>query len=266
MSTEVAASIRIPWSSLLSREELIEHVRRHPRMCWHVPGSNSYLVAGPWRNRPEIAEVFETRGERHRRALWYALLGNAATPYGAVLVDPTEYRAATRFYREVGVDLLEEVLALRTTALPGPPVELTLRIVPARSREVENLLTIDRSAFPWLWRNSREEFEEYLGTPGVALWVAVEGGETVGYVGITQLSGWAHIDRLAVRADMQGRGYGSQLLSWAMRKLHEAGARYAQLSTQESNERSRSLYSRFGFKQTRGSYKLYGMFVQSGLG
>lgn len=261
MSSEVAASIRIPWSSLLSREELIEHVGRYPGMSWYVPGTSSYLVAGPWRNRREIVEVYETRGERLRHALWRSLLANASEPYGAVLVDPSEYRAAAHFYRHVGVGAIEDVLALRTGALPGPAVEITLQITPMRSKGLEDVLRVDHSAFPWLWRNSREEFEEYLNTPGVRLLVGAAGGESVGYIGFTEFNGWGHIDRLAVRAESHGRGYGSQLLSWTLRRLHEAGARYVQLSTQESNARSQGLYTRFGFKQTRGSYRVYGVFL-----
>lgn len=261
MSSEVAATIRLPWTSLLSRDELIAHVWRHPQLAWHVPGTSSYLVAGPWRNRPDIVEIFETRGERHRPALWRALLSLPHSPYGAVLVDATEFRVASRFYDEVGVGTLEEVLVLRSSTLPGPPVEFTLEMAPMRSRGVRELLELDWKAFPWFWRNSREEFEEYLDTPGVSLWLALRDGKTVGYVGTTELGGWGHIDRLAVAPESQGKGYGTQLLSWAMRQLHHAGARYVQLSTQESNDRSQDLYRRFGFRQTRGAYKLYGTYL-----
>ncbi len=261
MSPEVAASIRLPWTSLLSREELVTHVSRYPGLAWHIPGTSHYIVAGPWRNRPDILEVFETRGERHRLALWTAVLSLPSSPYGAVLVDATEYRVAGRFYEQVGVGLLEEVLVLRSSTLPGPTVDLTLEMAPMRSRGVRDLMEVDRQAFPWFWRNSREEFEEYLDTPGVSLWVALEDGEAVGYVGITELGGWGHIDRLAVRPERQGRGYGTQLLSWGMRQLYGAGARYVQLSTQESNDRSQGLYRRFGFRQTRGAYKLYGAYI-----
>ena len=230
-------------------------------MSWYVPGTGSYLVAGPWRNRKEVVEVFESRGDRYRPALWSALLEGAEEPYAAVLIDSSEFRSAGGFYRGVGVGQLEEVIVLRTSSLPGPPLEMTLDVMPMRSRGIGSLLAIDHSAFEWFWRNSREEFEEYLDTPGVSVWIGMGGEEPVGYVSFTDLGGWGHVDRLAVRSDYQGRGYGAQLLSWAIRRLHEGGTRYVQLSTQGSNERSRRLYSRFGFKQTRGGYKLYGVYL-----
>lgn len=262
LAPEDAASLRVPWTSLLSREELVRHVERYPGMAWRVPGTRAYLVAGPWRNRPEIAEVYESQGDRQRQALWDALLsGQGEVPLAAVLIEPAEYRSAARFYRQVGVTQLEEVLVLRTSALPGPPVTLTLEFAPARRRAVDELLAVDHDAFPWLWRNSREEFAEYLETPSVRLWVGRADGEIVGYVGCTELCGWGHIDRLAVRPSLQGRGYGTQLLSWAMHRLWERGAEYVQLSTQGTNRRSQRLYDRFGFRQTRGTYKLYGVFL-----
>lgn len=265
MTKQVAVAIRLPWTSMLSREELTLHVGRYPRMCWYVPGTQSYLVAGPWRNRGDIVEVMETRGDRHRADLWRRLLDEPAGSYAAVLVDPSEYRSATGFYRDAGVAPIEEVLVLRTSALPGPPIEQTVEVQPMRSRGLDEVMRVDRDAFPWLWWNSREEFEEYLDTPGVTMWVALLNGEVLGYVGITQLKEWGHIDRLAVRRDFQGNGYGTQLLSWALKRLHDAGARYVQLSTQESNERSQGLYQRFGFRQTRGSYKLYGRILKEEL-
>ncbi|MDQ3855505.1 MAG: GNAT family N-acetyltransferase [Chloroflexota bacterium] len=260
MSTETAATLRLPWTSLLSREDLVRHVARHPMLSWYVPGTSSYLIAGPWRNREDIVEIYETRGERHRAELWQAVNSQPAT-HSAVVIDPSEHRSAVHFYRHVGVRVLEDVLVLRTAALPGLEVRQTLEMVPMRSRGLSTLLDIDHSAFPWLWRNSRQEFQEYLETPGVGLWVGVLPDQAVGYVGFTTLGGWGHVDRLAVVPQLQGLGYGAELLSWAMRRLYELGAKYVQLSTQGSNERSQPLYTRFGFRPTRGSYKLYGMYL-----
>lgn len=257
-----AAALRLPWTSLLSREDLERHVARYPDMSWRVPDTNSYLVAGPWRNRRDIVEVFESRGERARPDLWAALLRRAPEPYSAVLVDPTEYRSAAGFYRRAGVGPLEEVIVLRTSSLPGQSVPVTLELATVRGKGLESLLRVDHGAFPWFWRNSREEFEQYLDTPGVRVCIGVEGEEPVGYVGVTELGGWAHVDRLAVHRDAQGRGYGAQMLSWALRWASETGARYVQLSTQGTNARSQRLYQRFGFKPTRGGYRLFGAYLR----
>lgn len=260
ISREIAASLRIPWSSLLSRRELEEHVERYPSASWYVPGTNSYLVAGPWRRRDDIIEVLESHGDRLRPALWEALLRDGA--FGAVLVDPSEFRSAPDFYQARGVRPLEEVLVLRTSTLPGPPTRADMEVVPVRKRVLRDVAALDASAFPWLWRNSRAEFEDYLATPGVQIWAAYREGRMVGYVGFTDLGGWGHVDRVAVEESMRGRGYGASLLGFALRTLHGLGARYVQLSTQTSNERSLRLYRRFGFKPARGGYRLQGLYLK----
>jgi ribosomal protein S18 acetylase RimI-like enzyme len=259
ISREIAASLRIPWSSLLSRQELEEHVERYPHASWYVPGTNSYLVAGPWRRRDDIVEVLETHGDSHRAALWDALLGGGA--FGAVLVDPSEFRTAPDFYHARGVRPLEDVLVLRTSALPGPAMRADIEMSRARKRALRDVMALDAAAFPWLWRNSRAEFEDYLATPGVQIWTAYREGRTVGYIGFTDLGGWGHVDRIAVEERERGQGYGASLLGRALYILHDLGARYVQLSTQSSNEQSLRLYRRFGFKPARGGYRLQGRYL-----
>ncbi|MEJ7653640.1 MAG: GNAT family N-acetyltransferase [Chloroflexia bacterium] len=261
LSPDDAAGLRLPWSSYLSREDLGRHVGRYPHLSWVLPGTSSYLVSGPWRNRLDVIEVYESRGDKHKLKLWRALLDDPHRTFSAVLIDSAEYRTSMGFYRRESVDVLEEVHSLRTSALPGPTVPLTLTIEPMRTRGLSTLLEIDHSAFDWLWRNSREEFQEYLETPGVTVWIASYENKPVGYVGYTMLGGWGHIDRLAVRPEEQGRGHGAQLLSWALHRLYSDGSRYAQLTTQGSNHQSYPLYQGFGFRQTRGGYKLYGLYV-----
>ncbi len=262
MTVEAARRIRLPWGSAVSREDLVRQVERDPTMAWHVPGTNDHLIAYPWRRRSDIAEVVETRGESRRPLLWEAFLGARSGGKVAVLIEPAEYHRAYGFYRSAGVTLLEEVIVLRSRSLPGPPVPITLDVRRATVSDVDDLLTVDHAAFPWLWRNSREEFEEYVSSPDVRVWLGCEGPVPVAYAGATDMGGWGHVDRLAVRAGWQGRGYGAQLLACAMRWLGERGIRHAQLSTQRDNARSQGLYRRFGFEQTRGTMRLHGLVLR----
>jgi len=261
LDPQSASNLRLPWTSLLSREDLVQHVAKYPGMSWYVPGTNAYLIAGPWRNRDDIVEILESRGDRYRPALWTSLMESIINTAGAIIVDPTEYKSAAHFYHTVKVSCLETVLVLRNTHIPGPELSVELEIQSVLKRGIAELIAIDWDSFPWLWRNSRREFEEYLDSPGVHAWVAYKSEEPIGYVSLTLYDDWGHIDRLAVRPNFQGRGYGAQLLSWALRQLHVMGAKYAQLSTQETNERSFKLYSSFGFKLCRGGYKIYGKYL-----
>ena len=68
-----------------------------------------------------------------------------------------------------------------------------------------------------------------------------------------------HLDRIAVRPDLQGSGYGAATLAFTVETLFHRGSRRVGLSTQATNHRSRRLYERFGFRRTPGhDYDLYG--------
>ena len=65
-----------------------------------------------------------------------------------------------------------------------------------------------------------------------------------------------HISNLAVRAECQGRGYGSALLEHVLEVGASRGARRATLEVRRSNAAARRLYERLGFEvaATRPNY------------
>ena len=121
------------------------------------------------------------------------------------------------------------------------------------------LLALDNAAFPWLWRNSLDEFWEYLDTPGVQVLAIHDRDQIVAYIGVTEFEGWGHIDRVAVQPDRQGEGFGQIAVTLGLDALREGGARRVGLSTQRSNVRSQRLYERLGFQRTPElDYHIYG--------
>jgi ribosomal protein S18 acetylase RimI-like enzyme len=121
------------------------------------------------------------------------------------------------------------------------------------------LLALDNAAFPWLWRNSLEEFREYLFSPGVKALAMSDRDEIVAYIGVTAFEGWGHIDRVAVQPERQSEGFGQAAVALGLDALRRGGARRVGLSTQRSNVRSQRLYERLGFQRTPElDYHLYG--------
>lgn len=262
ITPQTVGEIRFPLFGSMSREAAAWYVRQYPGMSWYLPGTRDYLIAHGWRHRLDIAEVLETRGGRSRPALWQALVNDPERAFNAVLIDSDEFRGAERFYRSVGVSVLEQVVVLDTGRYQIPQISSNaLKTEVANLSNMAALLEVDHDAFPWLWHNSEEEFREYLQTEGVQALLGYQNGRAVGYVSFTDFDGWGHIDRLAVRRDAQGQGLGSQLLANAMMELQRLGATRLQLSTQTTNYTSQKLYARFGFQKVRGTYELYGMYL-----
>jgi ribosomal protein S18 acetylase RimI-like enzyme len=81
-------------------------------------------------------------------------------------------------------------------------------------------------------------------------WVAVEGGEVIGFAILIAQPGYLLLDNIAVRPDMQDRGIGTRLLDLAedhARSLHLGEIR---LYTNEAITENLSYYPRHGYAET----------------
>ena len=232
------------------------------RSVW-IPDTLEYALLAPWRHREEIALVQELDAVANAERLLVAATERCRDLGAAVIlvVEMAETRRP-RFYERAGLRPLERVVTYQLDVAPrkGAPRRLGFdRVGPTDHAAMADLLRLDHAAFPWLWRNSAEEFAAYAETAGVRLFLARELGRPVAYVGVTSFPDWGHLDRIAVDPGAQGRGLGRAALAFAVTALAQAGARRVALSTQETNVRSQRLYERFGFRRTSDhDYRLYG--------
>lgn len=255
-------SLRLGWWSRFDPAEVESVLRVAPGISTWIPDTHEYALVGPWRHRTDIVHVIELVSMRHPGPLTAASisLASAAGKRLFLAVEMTERRRSS-FYDRIGLEVLEEVLSYELIqpsrqCFQGDGIE---RIASNNAELLEVLTDIDDDSFPWLWRNSREEFRDYLGHAGVEIHVLREEGAEIGYAGITAYHGWGHIDRVAVRADHQGRGLGRRLTQFAISRLAVLGASRIGLSTQRRNVRSQALYESMGFRRQIGSdYQIYG--------
>jgi ribosomal-protein-alanine N-acetyltransferase len=116
----------------------------------------------------------------------------------------------------------------------------------ADSDDLEALLAIHRSAFPRPWTSAslREELER-----SDRAWVVVErGGVVVGYGGVADLAGEAHVLSLAVATGHRRHGHARHIVAELLGVANERfGARRATLEVRESNLAARELYRHSGF-------------------
>jgi ribosomal protein S18 acetylase RimI-like enzyme len=256
------AALRLPGRK--SAQSLRQALERHPDRSVWAPATLEYALLGAWRNRTEIASVDELVAVRHTASLLDAAFERCVA-HGDELMLAIELEgpgASSRFER-AGLELLEEVITYETDVpRESWPTRQGVRLLPVTSgdNEVIDLIArIDQAAFPWLWRNSRTEFDVYLRIPGVEVALLEAGGEPIAYIGATHFAGWSHLDRIAVLPGKQGRGFGREALGLAVDMMRQQGARRAALSTQLTNWQSRRLYERFGFRRTyEHDYRLFG--------
>jgi RimJ/RimL family protein N-acetyltransferase len=95
------------------------------------------------------------------------------------------------------------------------------------------------------------------------LFLGLYDGVPISYFGVTTYLGWGHLDRIAVRPEFQGRGFGKEALTFAIAHLAGLGAQRIGLSTQRGNAPSRRIYERFGFRRVWGNdYRVYGRYLR----
>ena len=254
-------SLRLGWWSRFDPTEVEAVLASAPGISTWVPDSHDYALVGPWRHRGDVVHVVELVAMRHSVELAKASLERARDSGIRLFlaVEMTERRQSA-FYERVGLSVLEEVISYELFhPRPARIASNEITALTPGQCSLDVLNRIDSDAFPWLWRNSGAEFSEYLRHPGVEVHLLTASGQPVGYVGLTAYHGWGHIDRIAVRAGHQGRGFGRRLTEFAISRLATLGSSRIGLSTQRRNARSQALYASLGFTRQLGSdYQIYG--------
>jgi len=132
---------------------------------------------------------------------------------------------------------------------PATPRRLT-------SRDLPDVVRVDERAFGLLWRNGVESLAAAMQQSIVATGIEVD-GRLVGYQLTTASPFGAHLARLAVDPDHQGRGLATTLVIDLTRRLAARGFDAVTLNTQADNVRSQDLYRRLGFRETGQRYPVF---------
>ncbi|HEY7035887.1 MAG TPA: GNAT family N-acetyltransferase [Thermomicrobiales bacterium] len=261
-------ALRLNWHTKIEPEDVRRILFSYPGRSVWLPETLEFAVVAPWRHRSEVANIRHLVAVRHPELLVEAAV-ERCDAHDAQLVISIELEDVRRpaFYRSVGFNLFEEVETYELDRLPPPgrrPGRLRFALVdPADARARATLLTIDHTAFPWLWQNNDLEFQMYSLTPGVELYLGFLEDQPVSYVGLTSYLGWGHLDRIAVLPALQGQGLGQEGLAFALDRLARLGSRRVGLSTQRTNVHSQHLYERAGFRRAWGNdYRVYGRFLR----
>ena len=127
--------------------------------------------------------------------------------------------------------------------------KMTLDDVPA-------VIELDQKSFslPWPERSFRFELTD---NPASRCWVAELDGRIVGMLVAWLMVDEVHIATLATDTDFRRQGIAKKLLSHALRRLMEEGARSSFLEVRESNLAAREMYRKLGYEQTGRRRRYY---------
>jgi ribosomal-protein-alanine N-acetyltransferase len=126
----------------------------------------------------------------------------------------------------------------------------------ATAADLDSVVELEKESFnnP----TSREWYERELERPEVCFIYLLRTPDVpvAAFCAFWLVGDQAHINNLAVRPEMRGRGLGSQLLDAMLKEARKLGATSLMLEVRESNAAARRLYEQAGFKvhSVRKSY------------
>jgi ribosomal protein S18 acetylase RimI-like enzyme len=124
-----------------------------------------------------------------------------------------------------------------------------IRIRPMLEEDIQAISHLDLDAFGSFWQNSYESLKRAY-VQALYASVAVDDSGVIGYQLSTGNPFGAHLARLGVRPEAQGRGIGAALVSDLVHRLDTNHLARLSVNTQADNAASLSLYKKLGFTRT----------------
>jgi ribosomal-protein-alanine N-acetyltransferase len=121
-----------------------------------------------------------------------------------------------------------------------------IAIVPMRRRHLKAVVAIEQQVFPTPWSLSLYLSELAMGAAR-AYFVAIAGGEVVGYAGLMLAVGEGHVTTVGVMPRWQRHGVGRRLMLELVKAARERRADDLTLEVRVKNTGAQALYHEFGF-------------------
>lgn len=121
----------------------------------------------------------------------------------------------------------------------------------------DEAVAIDQTAFPVRWRLGSVGLSEARDATARSAFLTLEDGSTLAGFAIAGVSGpVSYLQRVAVKPEMRGRGFGRSLVRACARWGRARGGRSIMLNTQPDNEAAAALYRSEGFRKLPNGLKV----------
>ncbi len=161
-------------------------------------------------------------------------------------------------YQAAGFQHTHSVVVLARPPGSPPPVAVPagVRLRQAEPADQAALAAADTAAFAAPWQLSAEMVRLAFAQADYVS-VAEAAGRVVGYQLTTPSRAGAHLARLAVWPEWQGRGLGRALVADLIAHYERRGGRELTVNTQHNNAASLAVYRRLNFRPTGTEFPVY---------
>lgn len=160
--------------------------------------------------------------------------------------------------RSIGFEKLNfmETFVKQGTEIPVVNWDQSLIFRPVKPNDLETLAKIEALAYTPLWRSSVTSLT-LARRQAFSFDVVEVDDQIIGYQYSTLMVNKAHLSRITVHPEWQGRGIGSSMLAYAIEGYKKKGVTSVSLNTQIDNKYSRRMYDRFGFHPTGDRFAIW---------
>ncbi len=120
-----------------------------------------------------------------------------------------------------------------------------MKIEQMTSEHLEQVYEIEKECFSHPW--SLQSLESELNNDTSYFLVATENDEVIGYIGISVVIDEGYIFNVAVKENHRKKGVATALVNELVTYGKKNNFYFITLEVRESNEKAKSLYSKFGF-------------------
>ena len=120
----------------------------------------------------------------------------------------------------------------------------------ADEKDAAQLDIIIRKEFAYK-KLSKEKIIERMGRPEITVFKKTIGNKLAGFVEVELLDEIGMVNALSVKESFRRRGFGRELLEYALGYLEESEMKTARLLVKMENSRAKKLYSSCGFEFAR---------------
>jgi N-acetylglutamate synthase-like GNAT family acetyltransferase len=156
---------------------------------------------------------------------------------------------ADRWLPDLGFETVAWLESYMKEDVDIPPHHALAGVVirPLAKRDLPLLAELETAAFAPLWRQDARSLELGWGQ-ALSFDVAEVEGQIVGFQhSVPTQEQCAHLARMTIHPEWQGRGVGSALMAYALRGYEALGFGRASLNAQMASDAAHALYTKFGF-------------------
>jgi len=155
-----------------------------------------------------------------------------------------------------GFSIYQNVVQLQWKGLGIPKVNSgEFKIRPMDSKHLPTVAEIDEKCFEKIWRHPLEAIKSAYEQTSYST-ILLKSKEIAAFQMSTSQRSRAHIARLAVLPEYQGKGYGTALVVNMLRHFNTLRINEITVNTQENNRASLHLYKKLGFVETNDGFPI----------